>query len=114
MHEYSVVRSILRQVEQTVGVDVCDLVREIRVNVGEFSGVDPDLLVMAFDQVMEELGISKRRLVVHSTTLRAECGTCGIEFAPVSFVFRCPQCGATETHIVCGEELILESITLQE
>ena len=114
MHEYSVVRSILRQVEQAVGVEARESVREIRVSVGEFSGVDLDLLLMAFDQVMAEQGISKRRLVVHPTTLCAECRECGTEFAPVSFVFLCPLCGARETRIVCGEELILESITLQE
>lgn len=114
MHEYSVLRSILMQVEEFAGPKGLTAVREIRVSVGEFSGIDPELLQLAFEQVSAESGRTQCRLVVQPTLLSAECAACGTEFAPTGFVFRCPHCGSGETEILRGEELVLESLTLQE
>ena len=114
MHEYSVVQSILRQLQQSIEPKQRADVREIRVNVGEFSGVDPDLLQMAFAQVVAESEFPERRLVVKTTRLKAQCTLCGTEVAPVAFVFQCSQCGSTQTRVVDGEELVLESFTLTE
>ncbi len=113
MHEVSVARSLIREVEAIAARAGAERVTSIRVRVGEFSGVDPDLLQSAVALVTTH-GIARNLdVIVERIALTARCSACDSEFAVQRFKFICPKCCSTETRIVAGEELVLDTVTLE-
>ena len=51
MHERSLVRSLLAQVQALAAEHPADRVAAIRVRIGEFSGVEPELLQSAYEEL---------------------------------------------------------------
>ena len=113
MHEFSVVRALLNQVDQIVKQHEPSRVTEIRMSVGDFAGVDARLLQSAFDQLAPRHPDGDARLVVRKVPLQAQCRACRESFIVERFRFVCPTCHGTDTTVVSGEELVLESITLE-
>jgi hydrogenase nickel incorporation protein HypA/HybF len=113
MHEYSVVRSLLRQIELLAKQHRASRVNRVQVSVGEFSGVDIDLLESAFVQLAPESIARGAALQLRRVGLRAECRTCQQSFDVENFRFRCPVCEETEISVIGGEHLVLDSVTLE-
>jgi hydrogenase nickel incorporation protein HypA/HybF len=114
MHEASLVRSLLRQVEELAQRHGARRVTGVRVTVGEFSGVEPDLLVAAFERQIKGTPLDGTRLLLERVELAAQCTACGHEFSVERFDFTCPNCrlpGAGK--MTRGEELMLESLELE-
>jgi hydrogenase nickel incorporation protein HypA/HybF len=114
MHELSLARALLRQVEELRQSHRAAGVRTVRVSVGEFSGVEADLLDTAFCHLTEGTPLEGARLSIERVPLEARCTVCKHEFAVRGFRFFCPRCDARDVRIVGGEELMLESLTLAE
>jgi len=87
----------------------------IRLRVGAFCGADPRLLRSAYELATEgaEPG-PPARLMITEVPLEAGCDTCGHVFRVDRFQFDCPACGSTGTQVVRGEELLLESVTVEQ
>jgi hydrogenase nickel incorporation protein HypA/HybF len=114
MHEQSLVRQLLRQVQTIADEYPSCLVRSIRVRIGEFSGVEPELLANAYALLVADTSYAKVQLVVNRARLEAVCSRCESDFRIKRFTFQCPYCGSRELSIVGGEELLLESIAMEE
>jgi hydrogenase nickel incorporation protein HypA/HybF len=114
MHERSLVQSVLAQVEQLMAEYSQHSLIELRLSVGEFSGIDPELFCCAFDEMVRETDLSGTRLHLDCVPLQAACLQCGAEFTVADFDFTCPQCGSPQTRILRGEELMLESLVMEE
>ena len=113
MHEYSIARSLMKQVTMIARREGADRVTAVAVSVGEFSGVDPDLLRSAVEQLGATGMTQAAAWTIRPVPLTARCGACAAEFAVTRFRFVCPSCASSETRIVTGEELVLESVTLE-
>lgn len=114
MHERSLVQSLLRQVQQVAGEYPASRVLAIRVRIGQFSGVEPQLLASAFADMVQETSLRGTTLDVESVSLRAQCEQCGHEFQIERFSFQCVLCGSSKLTLQGGEELLLESVTMEE
>lgn len=114
MHELSLARALLRHVEELRIRHGGGGIRSARVSVGEFSGVDAELLRIAFGRSTVGTCLHGAELLVEQVPLEARCGDCGTEFAVSGFRFVCPDCGGRTTEVVRGEELMLESVTFEE
>ncbi len=77
MHEYSIVASLLERVEAEASSRGAVAVHHIRVQIGELSGVEPDLLASAYEMFRE----------------RTVCAAADLEIVPVAACWACPQCG---------------------
>ena len=81
MHEFSVVRTLLAQINDIARRNTA-VVSEVRVSIGEFSGVDADLLQSAFEQLARESSAEHARLKIERTKLQAlrsvRCGFSGV------------------------------------
>lgn len=86
----------------------------VRVSVGEFSGVEADLLRSAFEELVDGSPIRGAEIELRSVTLEARCPSCSCEFLVENFRFECPRCDNSRVNIVRGEGLVLESVTLEE
>ncbi|MCA8992475.1 MAG: hydrogenase maturation nickel metallochaperone HypA [Planctomycetaceae bacterium] len=114
MHEYSLVRSLLRQVETIVSDEGGGVVEEVRIEVGAFSGVDITLLELAFaDEASRHLGYQPR-LQTTAVPLEVECQRCRSRSVIEDFEFRCSECGHQQVIIVSGEEVRLMEIEIRE
>ncbi|WP_436714422.1 hydrogenase maturation nickel metallochaperone HypA [Roseiconus lacunae] len=129
MHERSLVRSLLRQVDQIAAEhDEAD-VAEVTVEVGPLSGVEVDLVKIAFEEQCGVVDLAKdpegeesltrsttesTRLKVLEVPLTVRCTQCHAESDLSSFIFRCESCGSGEVQVISGDELRLISLTFAE
>jgi hydrogenase nickel incorporation protein HypA/HybF len=112
MHELSLVRSLLGQVDRIRSENDGLAVDEIHIEVGPLSGVEAVLLQSAFEQVAVEYDASGARLVINEVPLMAGCTTCGpVAVEPVRI--RCPHCGRDDVQIISGDEVRLCSVTIR-
>lgn len=113
MHEYSLARALLREVAAQAEAAGADCVRSVSVSVGEFSGVEPELLRGAFDELREHTCAAGAELQIERVELMAACSGCGMEFPVSGFRFVCPRCAHGEVRIIRGDELRLESLIIE-
>lgn len=112
MHEQSLVRALLKQVEAVRLEHDGRTVSEVRVEMGPLSGVEPLLLAAAFEQLVSQSAAAGATLVIDEVPLLAECASCSREFEVQDFVFRCPACGGS-VRVTRGDEFQLVSVSLQ-
>ena len=114
MHERSLVRHALRQVMRLMTENRCKRVTEVHMSVGEFSGVDSELLEIAFEEMISETPLRGAVLELKVIPLEARCETCEKHFTVERFEFLCPECGSPNVAILRGEQLMLESLVMEE
>jgi len=114
MHEFSLVKGLIGQVDALRREQQADRVVSIRVSVGEFSGVEPDLFREAYQTLIEETPMRGAELQMDRVSLESRCDKCGHDFAVERFRFECPKCGSREVTIQRGEGLVLESVTVEQ
>jgi len=121
MHEYSLVRSLLRQVQQIIAADslqqtgraVAEL-QQVSVSIGPLGGVEPELVQIAFDQLVDGFGFPGAKLSIVRATLDARCTECGECFSVQSFKFQCPSCRCRDVQVTGGEDIRLIDLTVVE
>lgn len=114
MHERSLAKSLLRQVQAVASKHPTSRVTAIRVRVGEFSGIEPELLESAYDDLAQHTPLNNARLDLKKVPLEAECQQCSNLFRIENFNFQCPACGSVRLTICGGEELLLDSVAMEE
>ena len=111
MHEASLIRSLLSQVEDVRRQHGRANVHEIKIEIGPLSGVESLLVRSAFETLAPEYGMSGARLEIDEVPLSARCPRCGvIAVEPQRIV--CPICGSQEMQIVGGDEVVLQCVTI--
>ena len=110
----SLIRALLQTVDELRSSHHAHELRRINVSVGEFSGVDPDLLQTAFGDSTDGTPLEGVEFAIARVPLMARCRNCHVEFPMHRFRFVCPVCEGTAIVIVRGEELLLESLTFEE
>jgi hydrogenase nickel incorporation protein HypA/HybF len=114
MHEESLIRSLLRQVDALAEQHEALNVEQIDVEVGPLSGVESLLLKDAFGRLQGASNYCGRsRLVVADVPLQAICLTCQREFVMRDFQFVCKVCGASSLKILRGDTLLLRDVQMQ-
>lgn len=114
MHEVSLVRSLIRQVETIVADEGGGTVTGIHVSIGPLSGVEPLLVRSAFDQLAETSQAAGAKLTIDCTQLEAICRACGRSFVIESFRFRCTACQSSSVRVTGGDEFRLLSVSIEE
>jgi hydrogenase nickel incorporation protein HypA/HybF len=112
VHERSLVKRLLEQAREIADANGGGRIEEIRIRLGPMSGVEPLLVTTAFDDLAATAKFTTAKLLVEYVELEARCRSCTALFGPVDFVFVCPMCGAPDTEITRGGDVILESICL--
>lgn len=110
MHERSLVKGLIEQVLEATRARGLGRLYEIQLRIGEFSGVEPRLVELAFLEMAPDHWETEVKLNVDVVPLRAVCQTCGVEFAVQGFRFVCPACESGQVTVTSGEEMQLVSI----
>lgn len=113
MHEMSIAISIVEAVTEKTRQEGCTLVTEIDLVVGRLSGVQLESLLFCFSAAAAGTMAEQARLVVDEREGVGECEACGTRVAMETHYARCPGCGEFRVRIVSGEELSVQSITIE-
>ena len=88
-------------------------VKRVALTVGEFAGVDSELIRLAFADLTLATELSDAQLCLEEVPLTGECTACGAEFRIEQFRFVCPKCDGRAIQVLRGEGLMLEQIDFE-
>ncbi len=80
MHERTIVRDLLDQTLRFASTRSARSVRVVKLTVGEFAGVEPELIRLAFEELAPSILHPHVRLDVLVAPLEAECRSCRNQF----------------------------------
>jgi len=110
MHEYSLVLSLIHRVEQIARERAAKAVMRVEVRVGELSGVEPDLLVAAYEIARDGTLCNGATLQVTKVAARWECPKCSMAVDARESI-QCGTCGAV-ARLVEGNEILFDRMEL--
>ena len=105
MHELSIIKALLKQVEPYQE----RIISAITLEVGKMTCVDAERLKFSFDMVKEEAGLNDVELKVKEVAATACCQECGQSFDLEQLGQACP-CGSYDYTLLSGQELNLIEI----
>lgn len=111
MHELSIAAAIAEIAErQAAGRRVVG----VEVKVGHLRQVVPESLRFAFELLSEGTALAGARIAIEQVPARGRCRRCDAESPIEGFPLRCWRCGGIEVDVTAGEELVVESIEIEE
>jgi hydrogenase nickel incorporation protein HypA/HybF len=89
-------------------------VTRVDLKVGHLRQVVPDALAFAFELVAQGTPVEGAELVMEEVPATVRCRDCGGESVLEAFPAHCGACGALDVEVTGGEELLVESLELEE
>lgn len=111
MHEMSITQSVVELCEEHAkGRKVLTVVLQI----GALSGVVPESVEFCFEACTKGTALDGARLEIEQIAGEGRCPLCGA-LGPVDTLFDpCSACGAFGLELVCGEELRVKEIEIDD
>ena len=114
MHELSVCLALLREVERIAGENNAGRVTRIVVTVGPLSGVEADLLRNAYPLAVAGTIAEDAEFQIDVAAIVVKCTQCGAESSAKPNRLLCGECGDYRTKLVSGDEMVLQSLELDD
>jgi hydrogenase nickel incorporation protein HypA/HybF len=111
VHEYSIVQSLYDAVMGHVVSRGAASVHEVRVRIGEMSGVDVGLLDTAWRTFRVRTPCETAEMTVQFVPASWACPSCRVP-APRAGVLRCDGCGGP-LRLAEGDEIVLDQIVME-
>jgi hydrogenase nickel incorporation protein HypA/HybF len=110
MHELAIAQSIVDVLEAKLAECEAVHVKNVRLRIGEASGVVPDSLSFSFELLANlDPALAGAQLLIDVVPHRARCRHCDREFTIANFIAQCPTCEEWSNEVISGTELqILE------
>ncbi|ALG66964.1 hydrogenase maturation nickel metallochaperone HypA [Beggiatoa leptomitoformis] len=112
MHELSICYSLLNQVETLAQHHQAHQVASITIQIGLLSGVEPELLRQAFTIARAGTVAAQADLICLSLPVKVRCQQCHAESEVEANRLLCKTCGAWQTQVISGDEMLLASVEL--
>jgi hydrogenase nickel incorporation protein HypA/HybF len=111
VHELSIAESVVRIASaHAAGRPVT----KVELRVGHLRQVVPSALELAFELVAHGTPVEGAELVQEVVPATGRCRTCGAEGEQRGFPLRCARCGGLDVEVTGGEELLVDSLELEE
>lgn len=110
MHELSITQSIVNIAVDTAREHNVRKVNEIRIRIGEYSGVVSQCVQQYFDILSKGTAAEGAVLKMSTIPITMRCKQCGAENEIDKFNIRCPDCGSTDLKLLTGHEFYVESL----
>ena len=114
MHELSVCNALISQVEQIASDRHAGSVSRIVLRIGPLSGIEPKLLCQAYPLAAAGTIAEHARLVIEAADVVVHCSQCGAQSKVRANRLLCAQCGDFRTRLVSGDEMILQTLELED
>ena len=113
MHEKSLVQSLLTQVEQLRVQNAATSVHRVTVEIGPLSGVEPELVQSAFNELAPQQFDTPLVLDICLIRMQIRCRSCRRVAAVEGITLQCPECGSSKVQIIRGDEFRLINVSMQ-
>lgn len=113
MHEYSIVQTLMEQVETLAKENSSDKVTKVVVKIGKMSGVEPHLLQIAFDTFKEKSVCERALFEINIQPLVILCKSCSTQSELKVIHYCCPHCKSIDVEVVDGEDMYLMSVEME-
>ncbi|HWE60795.1 MAG TPA: hydrogenase maturation nickel metallochaperone HypA [Chloroflexota bacterium] len=111
MHELSVAQSIM----EIVCRHAADRrVTQVTVHIGHLRQVVPAALSFSFEIVAQGTPVEGAELIIEPVPAIGLCRRCGAESQLHLFPLQCQACDSFDLRIVAGEELVVDSLLVEE
>ena len=110
MHELAITEGILRAAIPEAEKHGAKRILEIRLKIGELSGVLPECIQYYFDIAGRGTIAENAVLTVEKIPVTIFCPDCGYEGTVDRKKIRCPQCGGISFRITGGKEYFVDSL----
>ena len=110
MHEMSLCEGIRQVIEDYARAQSFEAVKMVRLEIGQFSGVEKPALEFAFDVVMRGSVAECARLEMLDLPGKAMCYDCMKEVEIAERLDPCPDCGGGKLLPVSGEEMRIKDL----
>ncbi len=115
MHELSIVDALIEQVGHEVERSGHDgQIRRLDLRIGRLAGVNCDSLRFAFELLAPDTIIEGAEIHIAEPKAISHCHDCGAEVEIDELEIECPKCHGRNITIEGGQELLLESIELED
>ena len=111
MHELSIAESVVQIASRHANGR---RVTKVRIKVGHLRQVVPSALAFGFELVAEGTPVEGAELEMEQVPAAGRCRECGVESQLTYFPLQCGACGSFDLEVVRGEELLVESLELEE
>ena len=113
MHELALTESVISIVNSQQEQEGFSRVLEIRLRVGEYSGIVPDCLREFFPIAAKDTAAENAALVIEPVEARFRCLDCGYEGKIERKCACCPVCGSAAVRLTAGREFYVESLKVE-
>lgn len=110
MHEISLLKEVVRVVEQTMEANRLTKVDTVVLQIGELTNIVPHYMETSFPAAVYKTSLEGAKLRMEILPGMARCRTCGKVFNVVSCKDACPQCTAKEFDVLSGEDFRIKEI----
>ena len=111
MHELSIAESVVGIASRQANGR---RVTKVRMRVGYLRQVVPSALAFGFGLLAEGTPVEGAELEVEQVPAEGRCRGCGVESRLDGFPLQCKGCGGFDLEILEGEELMVDSLELEE
>ena len=113
MHELAVCQELMIQVVQIAAENHALSVDRVIVQAGALSGVEPPLLLRAFEIARAGTVAASADLEIRTGPVMVHCNACNKTSEATVNRLLCKSCGHWQVEVTEGEELLLLSLDLQ-
>ena len=115
MHEVSLVRSIINTLEEQFSEQELKRLKQIDLQIGVFSNVEPQLMRNAFEAVQKASGKYQQvSLHIESVPIKIFCEDCGVDTLVENYVFVCARCQKPSDKLTQGTELLIKRVYFED
>ncbi|WP_163193182.1 hydrogenase maturation nickel metallochaperone HypA [Clostridium thermarum] len=114
MHELPVTQSIIRIAREEAEKHKVNKVLEIRIAVGELTGLMPNCIQHYFDIASRGTVVEGAKLIINKVPVAVRCNNCNSESEiDKSKSYGCPVCGHSDIKIIRGNEFLIQSLEVE-
>ena len=113
MHELAITEGIIQAAVPEALKHGAKRVLEIRLKIGELSGVIPECIQYYFDIASKGTIAENAKLVVERVPVSIRCLDCGYEGPIDRRKIRCCQCDSINFKLIGGKEYFVESLEVE-
>lgn len=113
MHELAITEGIIEAAVPAAKEAGAEKILEIRLKIGELSGVFPEYIQEYFNIASEGTIAEGAILKVEMIPPAIKCEKCGFEGVINRKEIKCPECGSTDFRLTAGREYFVDSLEVE-